>query len=322
MYRPLPFWQIFLVVFFVFPGCTKSADDISNKPVVIVNGKTFTAKEFSDQLAIKLKPFNAIAVKDESIVKSTKENILRDFTLGVLIEVWAAQNNIVVKSEDIENEVLRIRQGYPDDLSFKQALVEEGLDFQEWRKKLSSTLLQKKVAEKIKATTKPPNEDELLSHYNNNKNDFSKPERAHLYQILLSSESDAQAVLDELKKGKDFSAMAKQFSIAPEAGAGGDLGWVEKGLLEVFDDAIKLPQGQRTNALKSPYGYHIVQNRGKKTAQTLPFAEVKDNILLRLMSNREQAVYSAWLESIVAQAQVYRDTILIDSIKVETKGSR
>lgn len=52
--------------------------------------------------------------------------------------------------------------------------------------------------------------------------------------------------------------LAIKFSITPEGKQGGDLGWVEKGVMEGFDSAFSMKKvGQRSAVVKSPYGYQI-----------------------------------------------------------------
>ncbi len=300
-------------------SCTRSREIPAARTIVEVNGKTLTAKDFAGQLAEKLRPHSAISAKDQHVVASAKESIIRDFVIRVITEDWANEKGIMVKAEDLDAYINGIRASYPDDLAFQQVLAEEGLSFKDWRERISFSLLQQVVIQQIKSQAQEPAEEELLKFYNANKSEFQTPEQYKLRQIVLANETDADSVLAKLKSSGDFEALAKQYSVTPEAKNGGDLGYVERGVLDVFDQAIKIGRG-RTGILKTAYGYHIIENLGRRPAQTSPFSEVKSQIRRRLLENREQAVYSKWLEERVRLAKVFRDEALLRSLKVETKG--
>ncbi|MDR3625729.1 MAG: peptidylprolyl isomerase [Ignavibacteriaceae bacterium] len=84
------------------------------------------------------------------------------------------------------------------------------------------------------------------------------------YKIL------AQSILDSIKKGADFSELAKKYSEDPgSASEGGDLGWVGKGVFypEFEAAAFALNKGALSDIVESPVGFHIIQmidRRGDK----------------------------------------------------------
>jgi peptidyl-prolyl cis-trans isomerase SurA len=95
--------------------------------------------------------------------------------------------------------------------------------------------------------------------------------KTHVRHILLkpdSSMTTAEASVQvnnlqqQLKSGKDFSTMAKQYSLdAVSAAKGGDLGWVNPGdLVPEFEKAMdSLPVHQISKPVKSSYGWHIIE---------------------------------------------------------------
>ena len=69
----------------------------------------------------------------------------------------------------------------------------------------------------------------------------------------------ADRVVEQLRRGAAFPALAQQFSHGATAQQGGDLGWVLPGSLDpALDAAItKLPLRQASEPIRSPSGYHI-----------------------------------------------------------------
>jgi parvulin-like peptidyl-prolyl isomerase len=72
----------------------------------------------------------------------------------------------------------------------------------------------------------------------------------------------AQKILDELKAGKDFADLAKQYSAdSVTKDQGGDLGWTTKGMMvPEFENAIfSMQTNQISDIVPSQYGLHIIQ---------------------------------------------------------------
>lgn len=84
--------------------------------------------------------------------------------------------------------------------------------------------------------------------------------------ILVKDKNLANQVLEKLKKGASFSAVAKEFSTCPSKSKGGDLGWFGQGqMVKEFEQAVtKLSNGRISNLVKTQFGYHIIKKTGQK----------------------------------------------------------
>lgn len=95
--------------------------------------------------------------------------------------------------------------------------------------------------------------------------------QTHVRHILIKEDASTTAaeaerkvynIYQQLKAGKDFTIMAKQYSVdAASAVKGGDLGWVNPGeLVPDFETAMdKLAANTISKPVKSPFGWHIIQ---------------------------------------------------------------
>jgi len=313
------FWLPVLFSFLALGGCDFNRPGLNKKVVLDVNGRQMTAQDFAQELAFRLKDQDALSAKDPRTLKVVKEKISEEFLVQTLSEGWAKENNVVVKAEEIEAQIAAIQKSYPDDSSFQQAITDQGLTFKAWRERLQNTMLQKQVVHKVVNAAPEVTDAEMQTYYTEHKAEFSMPETAQVRQIMVATESDAKALEAELKKGKKMADLAKKYSISPEASTGGNVGWIEKGLTDVFEPAFQMKQGQRSPVFKSAFGYHIFEVTGRKPSRSKTYAEVKDQIKSILMEKREQSLYLAWLEEQVRKARVFKDQAFIDALKVETK---
>jgi len=79
--------------------------------------------------------------------------------------------------------------------------------------------------------------------------------------ILVKTETAARDIRERLDNGGDFVQLAKQFSLAPNAQDGGDLGFFGPGeLLPQFEEAvIQLTVGKLSDVISISMGYVIIQ---------------------------------------------------------------
>ena len=87
------------------------------------------------------------------------------------------------------------------------------------------------------------------------------PDKVHCAHILVKSESEAKAVLERLKKGEKFSAVAQACSLCPSGKKGGDLGTFTRGkMVKEFENAaFALNKGEVSIVVKTKFGYHIIK---------------------------------------------------------------
>ncbi|PWY56822.1 molecular chaperone SurA [Legionella qingyii] len=100
--------------------------------------------------------------------------------------------------------------------------------------------------------------------------------KTHVRHILLKpdpsmlpedSKKQVNNIYQQLKSGKDFALMAKQYSLdSSSAVKGGDLGWVSPGVLvPEFEKVMdKLAVNEISHPVKSQFGWHLIQVLGRK----------------------------------------------------------
>ena len=168
----------------------------------------------------------------------------------------------------------------------------------------------------IKGPIRTPNGWQLIKLIAVNEEEIHhKIVKTHVKHILIKSgpqmtEAEAERFIQnlshQLKAGKKFDVLAKQYSVdAATAVKGGDMGWVVSNELvpqfaEVMD---KMHEGQISEPLKSPFGWHIMQVVERKTEDdSLAFQRQKVRAMLQ-QKRFEQAV-QVWQQHIRAQAYI------------------
>jgi peptidyl-prolyl cis-trans isomerase D len=150
----------------------------------------------------------------------------------------------------------------------------------------------------LRAKVRVPERD-IERYYNDNIETYSTPEQVRASHILFKTEgkkdeevkAKAEAVLKEVRAGKDFAELAKKDS-EDEASAsnGGDLDYFSRGkMVPAFDEvAFSLTPGQISDLVKTQYGYHIIKVVDKKQATTKTLDEVRTQITEQLAWEQAQ----------------------------------
>lgn len=300
-------------------GCNWFSKKASTSTIITVNKSVMTAKDFSEELARRLKNFNSLEAKDPNIVSRAKEEIISQYIIKILIRDFCNSVGISVSEAELDKEINKIRSSFPDDFSFRSSLASEGISFATWKEDLRDTLLNQKLFQSFQDKIQKPLDSDLQRIYEANKDKYNRKERIFLRQIVMDDLAKAESIKDELKK-KDFSELAKKYSVSPEAKNGGLIGWVEKNSIDIFDKAFALPVGGMSTILESAYGFHIFKVEKKEPPGVLPFTEVKNLILSTYMAQKEQALFTEWLDKQIRSSKVLKNNDLIKNISVETKG--
>jgi len=161
------------------------------------------------------------------------------------------------------------------------------------QRKVRMLLLDREQAQKrvvIPAT-------EVQRFYNNNINLYQTPEQIRASHILFGVEGkdeaavrkQAEAVLQQVKAGGDFAALAKKFSEDPGSrDRGGDLDYFGRGRMvpEFETAAFALQPGQVSDLVRSQFGFHIIKLVDRKPAVTQTLDEVRPQIEEQLRTQR------------------------------------
>jgi len=107
-----------------------------------------------------------------------------------------------------------------------------------------------------------------------------KPEGA-TPEADAAAKAKATEVLNKIKGGADFAAMARQYGTDGTVSTGGDLGWFQQGrMVPEFEKAIfgASSTGLLPAPVKTSFGYHIIKITAPKTNQTYQLAAVQKRI--------------------------------------------
>jgi parvulin-like peptidyl-prolyl isomerase len=141
-------------------------------------------------------------------------------------------------------------------------------------------------------------EEEVQDYYEVHKEDLTIGEEVRLRIIAVRDRAAAEDILAALRKGENFSRLARKRSLGLRASQGGDTGWVNL-------QALPLPLRQAVGMLKTgdvagpleknADEFLIVGLEGRRPVRAKSLAEALPEIERRLLPEKRQEAVEAWL---------------------------
>jgi peptidyl-prolyl cis-trans isomerase SurA len=236
-----------------------------------------------------------------------------------LFEAQAKELELEASDAQIDAAIsdIKKRNGF-DDAQLDAALREQGIDRATFRGQIrrelqTYSLLQYKVRNKVKLT-----DEDLKAYYQSHPKEFAGETEIHVRHIFLPLPADApeaevarvttdgQKVLQRLRTGEDFAAVAKEVSKAPTATEGGDLGWLKRGSIQksLEDAAFALKDGQLSGLVRAGPGLHILRVEERRLGGAKSFEQAKEEIRERLLSEQGERYRDQYLAELRKDAMI------------------
>ena len=145
--------------------------------------------------------------------------------------------------------------------------------------------------------------DEIKRTYDSQKERFKISKQVKTREILIKVDPQdspdkieekrkrAETILEKAKRTKDFGLLAKQHSESNTAPKGGDMGWVQKGMLDEQTERVlfSMKAGEVSQLVPGRDGFRILKTEEIRDEQQKTLDEVKDQILQTLKKEKAKA---------------------------------
>lgn len=105
--------------------------------------------------------------------------------------------------------------------------------------------------------------------------------------ILVETEEEAAAIVEELKGGADFAEVAREKSTGPSGPNGGQLGWFGPGMMvPEFEAAVEtLEIGAISDPVQTQFGWHVITLNEKRNQEAPELESVRQELESILSQN-------------------------------------
>jgi len=300
------------ILIFPVPGCglfDQEPDDV----IIEIGSIRLTRDALKKEMAF-IGPGTALPGNHAEEIKNRLVSQIIDYYL--IIE-YGRENGIVVSEAEFQDELKALKKDYTE-TEFREALLRAYVEPESWESRLKNQLLFSKVIREASIGVNSPSYEEIKTYFQENRAEFTSPERVEFRQIVCNSKEGAQSLGARLAAGEDMGELAKKYSIAPEAENCGKVGWVARGDLdESMEKALfSLPIGRVSPVVKSPFGYHLFEVMDHRPAGPKELPEVIDTIEARLLQQRQERFYEKWLKKLRAESKVKINQEILSKLKL------
>jgi peptidyl-prolyl cis-trans isomerase C len=253
--------------------------------------------------------------------KNLKVTSFRAVITDELLTQAALKAGIKVSPADVDKALAqaKARMGTPQE--WEQFMKESNISAADLRVQAERNLVNDAYRKQLTAS-KPVTEAQARAFYDQNQETFKVPESVHALLILLPvieregapSKTEAKRLADEARgkaaAGEDFASLARQYSQDASAQAGGDVGWVPRGVLVAASEqaVFGLKNGEISPVLETPKGYMVFKVLERKPESIAKFDEVKQ----ALLQDMSRLMMSNILEEKVKELSEAADIIVAD----------
>jgi len=280
-------------------------------PVVKVNGKVITRGEVDR--AIKV-----ISAQNRMGQPQPENAVIDQLVSAELLYQAGTKLGVPDLDKQVATKVSESKAKFPDNAAFENALKSANLNQKELEDLIRRDIIISNLVDKEIAPKATVSDADAKKFYDENLDKFKQGDSIRASHILCGvdpkatdaekkkAKEKAEALLKEVKAGKDFSELAKTNSTCPSKAQGGDLGFFGKGqMVPAFENAaFALKPGEVSNVVETQFGYHIIKVTEKKGAGVTKFEEVKDKIQAYLKNMKIQKGVTDYIAQLKEKAKI------------------
>ncbi|MBN1665187.1 MAG: peptidylprolyl isomerase [Deltaproteobacteria bacterium] len=317
--KKLSIWIAVTVLVAVMVSLVQAAQ--TDGIAAVVNNEIITLYELNEAFAPIQKKIDANYKGDNKakLVSDTKEALLNRMIEGSLIEQETKKSGIVIKDEEVAeaiNNILANRQITKDELA--KLLEKDGMTLEAYTKDMKMQIGRMKLVRREINAKVSVADDEIGAYYSAHRDLFEGKEAVRIWQILLSFptgagaqgkadlKAEAEAVVKQLKSGERFEVLASKYAGGSAAAAGGDLGFIERGLIlpEVEEVAFQLPLEEISPVIESSVGFHIIKITDKRGAGVKSMESVRHEIREKILEEKAEKRYGGWIQELRKKSHI------------------
>lgn len=312
-------YRVLFIIFvaFIFSAAVGAAETL-DRIVAVVDDDVITQSELNRAFA----PYAANIEKTlrgadmEEALRQNKEAFLQRLIDQMLIEreIKKAEPGIGQVSDEevmsvIEDMLSRNKVSMDE---YLKKLSTEGSTLEEIKKDVRRQLMRMRLLRREVQSRILVTDEEIGRYYDEHREDYEGKEAVRIRQIFLPAAAHADENIrqnarqlagqlrDRILDGEPFEMIAAQYSRAPGADQGGDIGFIEKGIIlpEVEQVAFSLEIGRMSDVIESEVGMHLIQVTDRRGAGLKPITDVRNEIKAKIEDEKVSKKYDEWIESL------------------------
>jgi len=271
---------------------------VVEKIAALVGDDIILQSEVEDRAAPLLADVASIANAGEREARSSsiRREVLDRLVDDQLLAQQATELKLTVSDDEIDRAIQQIRRDYGlNDGQLRDELRKQGLSMTTYRMNTKKEILKYRVLNIAVGSKINVGDSEVQSYYDRHMKSSNVQVRASHIFIAIPEDADnasvlereklAKSLLERAQAGEEFAKLAREYS--QDAGTradGGDLGFIGRDILPkpLEELLFSMKIGDVRGPVRADRGFHVIMLVDKRTKDAKPFADVQDEIRIRL----------------------------------------
>jgi len=294
---------------------------VADRIVAVVNDEIVTLSELNKAFEPYQEKFETSfkGADREKARAETKLIILNRMIDNLLMEQVSRKTGIEVRDEEVTDAIKDMQQRRKiSPGEFQKALEREGITPDAYRRDIRDQIIRMKLIRRDIKSRVAVTDEEIGEYYSKHREDYEGKESVRIRQILLilprnadtavkeKLQADAEAIHKRLMNGEPFEALSAKYSQGPEAASGGDVGYIDRGMIhsEVEDVAFSLPLNRISGVIESSVGFHIIQVIDRRGAGLMAIESAREEIREKIDRQKMEKKYGEWMEELRKKSHI------------------
>jgi parvulin-like peptidyl-prolyl isomerase len=286
-------------------SCARGPDPPADSDVVVamINGASITLKDLKTEIARIHGVTPSMAAR--SGTRAEVSRALRQLIERAVVLQEGKRLGVTVIGSEVEEEVKRYRSDFPAG-GMERALLQEGIDEEEWREGIRLSLQYRKSAEAIARPLAKVTEEEVQRVFRERYGKATRPERIRVRQLLFDSRETAAKARETLPEGTSPDDVMERFSAGKSAPLDVDLGFLTREELTeaAAAELFGLPAGGVSRVIRKDTTYSVFLMVQRTPRGPYSYAEKAPQIRRELLDRHRENAFRKWLEAEVGNAEV------------------
>lgn len=298
-------------------GTAQSADADTEQPAAVfatVEGTVITVEEFEAgvQAAIRQRYFHGQVPADG--LAALRREVAQSLVDRVLLAREARRRDIQPETAWVESQLRQLEARLQTDPRWEPRRADLLADA---RRQLNDDSVIHRLKQQVEQVP-AADAGAVRDYYRVHPDKFTTPERVRVSMILLkvepwapsagwaAAEEEAGRLLEQLRLGADFTALARLHSADPSAARGGDLGYVHRGMFSEETQHVidALAPGGLSEPVRLLQGFALFRLDERAPPRLNEFGQAEERARGLLRRERQEAAWEAMRAGLRAGARV------------------
>ncbi|MDQ4129391.1 MAG: peptidylprolyl isomerase, partial [Actinomycetota bacterium] len=255
------------------------------------------AAQFAQENTSQLQPDPGQYAQTEERQRQILTQLIHD----MLVAQRAGEFGISVTGQDVQERFEEFGRQFGSVEQLREEIARLGRSERDVRDQISAILRGEAVRNHFAAEVQVSDAAVRAAYRQRLETEYRIADVAH---ILVESDEQARELVDQLRAGADFAALARERSTdRGSAARGGNLGPSPRGtFVAEFERAVWAAQeGEIVGPVKTQFGYHVIR---VNDFREVPFAQVEQQLREELAEQATQERYEAWFRSVIGRSRI------------------